>query len=137
MIRGAATPVHVKLRATGFAVALLLGAWCVPVLASSGVTIRCDQSEKSLPEADIQTSAPLLAARTESSLNIILEDDNGKAAALADTNSDTLGEQLDAGDTVEETAIQGSETSTITTRLPGVSESTLPSFRQQMLRTDI
>ena len=112
MIRGEAAPDFALRSATLLAVALVLGAW---------------------------TAAPALASHPESALQDILADDTITTPVLADatTTTDSVVEELEDADAAEEKVKTVTETPAITTRLPGVSDSSLPSFRRQMYRTDI
>lgn len=124
--------------AAGIAAVLLLSAWCAPALASSGIKVRCDQTrEATLPDASIPAATTTLAAHTESALQDILDDDAITVPALAEATAEKIADDGDEVDTAEETVIRSSETPAMTTRLPGVSSARLPSFRRQMLRTDI
>lgn len=113
------------------AAAVVLGAWCVPVLASSGIEILCPDNESTL-----DSTAASLVAHTESALQNVLDDDAVSVSALAETSADTI-DEADQREPAEEPAEPSVSSPTVTTRLPGVSESALPSFRRQMHRTDI
>ena len=113
------TPATVSaLSATGAAL-LALGAWCGPVHAS----------------ADVQAPGPELAAsNTETSLREVLGDDDIASSTIRTLES-TVEQDDDSEE--EELTILKSDVPAITTRLPGVSISASPRFRQQMYRTDI
>ena len=111
MIRGEVTREFALRGATALAVALALGAWI---------------------------AVPALASHPESALQDIRVDDTATISTLADaTTADSAVEELEEADAVAETVDQSTETPAVTTRLPGASESSLPSFRRQMYRTDI
>ena len=97
------------LRATGIALMVVLGAWSVPVLASSSIMVECEKD--TLPTL-VATSGPTTTTDVE--------------------QADEKSEATDESATEEATPRK-----TVTTRLPGVSDSVLPNFRRQMLRTDI
>ena len=111
MIRGEAATQLALRSATALAVALALGAWL---------------------------TVPALASHPESALYDIRVNDTATIPTLvADTTTDSVVEELEETDTDAETVDQSAETPAVTTRLPGASESSLPSFRRQMYRTDI
>ena len=111
MIRGAAATQLALRSATVVAVVLALGAWLtVPALASH-------------PESALQ--------------DIRVNDTSTLATLVADTTTDSVVEELEEADTDAETDNQSADTPAVTTRLPAASESSLPSFRRQMYRTDI
>lgn len=126
----AVTRMHIRA-----AVAIILGAWCLPALASSGIEILCPDT-KSVLDDPLDAAVTSLAAHTESALEDILDDDAIAVPTLAETSANNV---KDAGDTesADEPAESGISAPTVTTRLPSVSETTLPSFRRQMHRTDI
>jgi len=81
---------------------------------------------------------PALASHPESALHDLRINDTATIPTLvADTTTDGGVEELEEADTDAETVDQSAETPAVTTRLPGASESSLPSFRRQMYRTDI
>lgn len=129
-------PAKATFSAAGMAAAFLLGAWCGPALGSSGIDIACDRSDHSLEDATVAANSAL-AAHTESALAEILDDEAAKVAALADAVAERSIEPVDDGEGSAVEVIPASETPAMITRLPGVSESVLPSFRRQMHRTDI
>ena len=98
------------LKATGIALAVVLGAWSIPVLAATGISTDC-------PEAD---TLPTLVATTSATIAADTEEADEKSEAAED-----------------KAAEEATPAKTVTTRMPGVSDSILPSFRRQMLRTDI
>lgn len=122
--------------AARIAAAVLVGSWCVPALGSSGIDIACDATERSLGDTAV-AARPALAAHTETALAEILDDDAIELPTSAETvtrsNIESVEESVAAGND----AVPASETPAIITRLPGVSDTVLPSFRRQMYRTDI
>jgi len=129
-----------QLRHAKVAVAVGLAlAWCGPGLASTGFSISCDEDDTVASETKMSpVPVPSLAAHTDSALQEILDEETVKISALAESTSDTAIDDVDVAETAETTSIRGaSESPVINTRLPGVSESSLPSFRRQMYRTDI
>ena len=134
MANGTATKARIRI---GAAAALLLGAWCAPAIGSSGIDIDCPESKSALgnPLTEVR---PALTSQNESALQDILEDTTlATLPALADASNEPALERVDERDAVEESSTRRASTPAITTRLPGVPESSLPSFRRQMHRTDI
>ena len=129
-------PARATFSAAGIAAAFLLGSWCGPALAASGIDIACDRSDRSLDNATV-TATSTLTAHTESELAEILDDDAVQLPALAEAVTERLEEPAEVSADAEVEAIPATETPAIITRLPGVSDSVLPSFRRQMYRTDI
>lgn len=129
-------PARAAFSAAGIAVTLLMGAWCGPALGSSGIDIACGSSDRPLHDPTIAASAAL-AAHTESTLAEILDDETVQLPTLAEAVTDTRIESTEEAEDAETETTLGTETPAIITRLPGVSDSVLPSFRRQMYRTDI
>jgi len=114
---------------------LLLGAWCVPSLAST----------------DIQAPCPELGTTTDASLHEVLSDEDVtmptirrtdtsdvvRLPAVAATKVESDYKDHDVSSDLEDTALRNSKTAAIVTRLPGVSASDQPRFRRNMFRTDI
>lgn len=137
MKRGEAALQYPPRRAVGVAVAVLAGAWCLPAVASSGVSLHCDQAAATGPAAEL-TPTPSLAAHTESAMQEILESEAVQVPTLADATVESAVDDVEDSDTADEAVTRRTETPpVVTTRLPGVSEAILPSFRRQMYRTDI
>ena len=83
-------------------------------------------------------AVPALASHPESALHDIRVNDTAMIPTLvADTTTDSVVEKLEEADTDAETDDQSADTPAVTTCMPGESESSLPSFRRQMYRTDI
>ena len=129
-------PAKATFSAAGIAAALVMGAWCGPALGSSGIDIACGKSDGPRDGATIAATSAL-AAHTESTLAEILDDEAVQLPALAEAVTDSRIESAEGAENAEAEAAPGSETPAIITRLPGVSDSVLPSFRRQMYRTDI
>lgn len=129
-------PVKATFSAAGIAAAVMMGSWCGPALGSIGTDIDCDASERRLGEAAI-AATPALAAHTETALADIFDDDPATLPAMPETVTKSKVEPADEAATAEDAALQDSETPMMITRLPGVSDTVLPSFRRQMYRTDI
>jgi hypothetical protein len=121
----------------GTVAALVLGAWCAPAIGSSGIDIDCPESNTALgrPLTEVR---PALTSHNESALRDILEDTTlATLPALAEASNEPTLDKVDDTDSLEEASTSRASTPGITTRLPGVPESSLPSFRRQMHRTDI
>lgn len=111
MIRGEAARKIALHSATALAVVLAIGAWI---------------------------AVPALASHPESALQDIRVNDTATIPTLvADATTDSVVEELEEADTDADTVEPDAETPAVTTRLPGTSESSLPSYRRQMYRTDI
>ena len=74
-------------------------------------------------------AVPALASHPESALHDIRVNDTA--------TTDSVVEELEEADTDADTIERDAESPAVTTRLPGTSESSLPSYRRQMYRTDI
>jgi len=64
-------------------------------------------------------------------------DDDVKVPALAEAVNHSDIDSTEEVDETQDEAAAGDEDTAIITRLPGVSDAALPSFRRQMYRTDI
>lgn len=111
MKRRAAVQEKSSLKGLGVLVAIILGALSAPVLASSGVVVDCEEADTLSTLVTTTASGPI------------------------STDADEAKEESE--DAKEESAEESTPQKTVTTRLPGASEAVLPSFRRQMLRTDI
>ena len=100
-------PARAPFSAAGIAAVLLLVAWGGPAFGSSGIDAE------------------------------ILDDDAAGMPTLTDAVTRTNIESVEATEESQDEAAPVDENPTIITRLPGVSETVLPSFRRQMYRTDI
>jgi len=123
-------------RALITAAALIVGAWCAPVLASSGIEIHCP--DKEAPHKSALVSAETsLTAHAESTVRRIPDDNVLTMPTLAETSVESV-EVSDESESLEmSSAASPVRPPAITTRLPGVPDTSLPSFRRQMHRTDI
>lgn len=129
-------PVRATLSAAGIAAVVMMGSWCGPALGSIGVDGACDAAERA--SGDTAVAATLaLAAHTETALAEILDDDAGTPPAMPEAVTKSKVEPVEESATAEDAALPDSDTPMMITRLPGVSDSVLPSFRRQMYRTDI
>ena len=134
MINGKALNARSGKRATAIAAVMLLGAWCGPAIGSSGIDMHCSEATSALENP----LASILTSHTESALRDIVDDTTlATLPALTDTANDALIEEVEETEPAGEPAASRAGTPAITTRLPGVPESSLPSFRRQMHRTDI
>jgi hypothetical protein len=114
-----------------------MGAWCGPAVGSSGIDIQCPEAA-SAPENPLGTLKPALASHNDAALEDILDDTAlTTLPALAEAANETVIEDVDDAESADEGPTRRDRTPAITTRLPGVPESSLPSFRRQMHRTDI
>ena len=125
-------------------VALLLGGWCLPGFAATGVDIKCPESERedNLVVADVEMPrlpVPLLnidvadhAVDSEADIEAEIVD-----PPLASPAASTGNDKDEPASDVEEADAALNETAPTATRLPGVSETDQPRFRRQMYRTDI
>ena len=129
-------PVKATFSAAGIVAVVMMGSWCGPALGSIGIDIACDASERPLREAAI-AATPALVAHTETALAEILDDDSATLPAMPEAVTKSKVEPADEAGTAEDAALQDSDTPMMITRLPGVSDTVLPSFRRQMYRTDI
>ena len=100
-------PAKATFSAAGIAAVLLAGAWCGPAFGSSGIDAE------------------------------ILDDDAVEMPILTDAVTRSNIESIEATEETQDETVSGEETPAVITRLPGVSEAVLPSFRRQMYRTDI
>ena len=80
---------------------LVLGAWCAPALASSGVDIRCPESESAL-DTPLVSVSPSLAAHQDSAIEEILDHEPISMPTLAETATESDIETLGDTDAVRE-----------------------------------
>ncbi len=137
MVKGEAAAARASRGIAGIAVVTLLGAWWAPALASSGVSLDCDETDSALPASATAATVPKLAVHTDAALQDILDSDNVKLPALTSVAAESNEDDPEESEVGEEAAIRGTDTPAITTRTPGISDASLPSFRRKMLRTDI
>jgi len=107
----------------------------MPALGSSGIDIRCPDAQPAL-EDPLASATPALVAHTESALQQFLDDDTITMPALAESATESV-DGADEMESDEDPKASSARTPTVTTRLPGAPDSSLPSFRRQMHRTDI
>ena len=119
----------------------MAGAWCLPALASNGITGTSDQDSDTVPAAAVEAASPNLIEKTNASIHRIGERDDTKSASKPVETGESLPAsiftkyeeiKLEARKPVE---TSGSEE--ITTRSQGDSIVSLPLFRREMFRTDI
>jgi len=140
--REATTAPTATLRTAGCAAVLLLGALCVPAMASNGLSSLCVDTDRSIDDTATVAARPVLAAHTETTLQDIIDDESTDTVLLpparAEVVTDTV-EETDEVDTTMETkaTARSRDWPNIATRLPGIDDATLPSFRRHMYRTDI
>ena len=127
--------------ASGIAAMLLLSAWCVPAVSSSGVPIQSDKGEDTLPAVNISSPASRPAANAKSGLTENLDDKDATIhadrPAIAETTNKLLIEEIEDIGASDDAAFRFSKSPGIAARLPGVSDTALPRFRHRMFRTDI
>ncbi|MGA8205134.1 MAG: hypothetical protein WB812_11490 [Woeseiaceae bacterium] len=114
---------------------LLLSAVGVPALASSGIDEICNHPGQPLPTARSAEATPKLTARTETTLDDVLVDDTDDSGTASAKGADKTESASDSA--IEAASMRNIKFPHVATSLPGTSDSTLPSFRRQMFRTDI
>lgn len=130
-------PARVTISAAGIAAVLLTGAWCGPALGSSGIDISRERADHSMAGPNPAARSPSLTAHADSALAEILDDDAVKMPALSDAVTRSNIESGEEPDKPQDDTAVSDDSPAIITRLPGVSDAALPSFRRQMYRTDI
>lgn len=132
---------HAVSRCAGIAALLVVGAWCVPALASNGLTGEPDQDSDSVPTAAAEAASPNLIEKTNAPVHRIGERDDTKSATKsAETNESLPKSVFTKYEEIESEAKKPIETSgfeEITTGSPGDSIVSMPLFRREMFRTDI
>lgn len=132
---------HAVSRCAGVAALLVAGAWCLPALASNGITGTADQNSDTVPTAAVEAASPNLIQTTNAPVHRIGERDATKSASKPIETSDsrptsvfTKYEEIgrEAKKPVETAGFEE-----ITTRSPGDSIASLPLLRREMFRTDI
>jgi hypothetical protein len=138
---------------------ILLGALCLPAIASTGVAVdppeaETDLKEPALAAPSLALDAPERAASTTVDMDdeIVASGSQSPAspARLSSNGQIALQQLLDETEEIEmfspiseQPAAESTQTGEAdgvpptATRLPGVSESDMPRFRRQMYRTDI
>jgi hypothetical protein len=124
-----------RTNASAAALALFFCSWCAPGIASSGLDALCDEAGFSIPENDVPVKASL-ASHTDEAIDDPLKQESARLSALGAANAEHSEDTFDEAEETPE-QLQSSDAPTVTTRLPGVSDSASSGFRRQMLRTDI
>lgn len=129
-LRSAQRKLGVPVNLAPVAVLVLASIFSAPLSASTGMDIeRAKTGQRQLDKSDQVT--PTLAARTESELHSMVSAASDESGEPVERSKDDV--KTDADNSM---GARGNAPK-ISTRLPGVSESSLPSFRQQMNRNDI
>ena len=132
---------HAVSRFAGVAALLLAGAWCLPALASNGITGTSEQNSDTVPTAAVEAASPNLIEKTNAPVHRIGERDDTKSASKPAETSDSLPKSVFTKyEEIEREARKPVETAgfeEITTRSPGDSIASLPLLRREMFRTDI
>jgi len=132
---------HAVSRCARVAALLAAGAWCLPALASTGITGTSDQNSDTVPTAAVEAASPNLIEKTNAQVHRIGERDDSKSVAKPVETSDSLPASVfTEHEEVEPEARKPVETSgfeEIITRSPGDSIVSLPLLRREMFRTDI
>jgi len=129
---------HAASRSIGLAALLFAGAWCIPALASSGLTKPSVAASESTPTAVIETPSPILISKIDTPLHEIGDKDAAKAGSKAVEITQSSPKSIFEGlKSDAEGPIEDPELQAIAPRLPGVSNVSLPRFRREMFRTDI
>lgn len=129
---------HAASRSIGLAALLIAGAWCIPALASNGITDSSVEASEAMPAAVIATPSPMLISKIDTPLHEIGDKDAAKVGSkpveITLSSPKSIFEELksDAEEPIEDPELRG-----IAPRLPGVSNVSLPRFRREMFRTDI
>lgn len=131
---------HAVSRWAGIATLLVTGAWCLPALASNGIT-GTSQASDTVPTAAVEAVSPNLIEKTNAPVHRIGERDDTKPASKPVKTSETLPASIftQYEDIKGETRkpVDVSEFRDITTRSSVDSIASLPLFRREMFRTDI
>jgi len=129
---------HAASRSTGIAALLVVGAWCLPALASNGLSKPSVETSDAMPTAAIETPSPILISKIDTPLHEIGDRDDAKAGSepieITQSSPKSIFEELKSD---AEKPIESPELQSIAPRLPGVSNASLPRFRREMFRTDI
>ena len=132
---------HAVSRYAGVAALLVAGAWCLPALASNGITGTSDQNSDTVPTAAVEAASPNLIEKTNTPVHRIGQRDDTKSASKPVETSDSLPRSVftkyeeieaEAGKPVETSRFEE-----INTRSQGDSIVSLPLLRREMFRTDI
>jgi hypothetical protein len=132
---------HAVSRCTGAAALLVVGAWCVPALASNGLTGEPDQDAGFVPAAAVEAASPNLIEKTNAPVHRIGERDDTKSASQPVETIESLPKSVFTKyEEIESEAkkpIETTEFEEITTGSPRDSIVSLPLLRREMFRTDI
>jgi hypothetical protein len=132
---------HAVSRCAGVAALLVAGAWCLPALASNGITGTSEQNSDTVPTAAVEAASPNLIEKTNAPVHRIGERDDTKSASKPVETSDSLPKSVFTKyEEIEREDLKQVETSgfeEITTGSPGDSIASLPILRREMFRTDI
>jgi hypothetical protein len=128
---------HAASRSRVIAALLIAGAWCIPALASNGLTKASEEASDSVPTAAVEAASPLLIDKIDTPQEIG-DTDNAEAGSkpveITQSSPKSIFEELKSD---AEKPIENSELRSIAPQLPGVSNVSLPRFRREMFRTDI
>ncbi len=132
---------HAVSRCAGVAALLMTGAWCLPALASNGITGKSDQDTDTVPSAAVEAASPNLIEKTDAPVHRIgAKDDAKPAPEPAEAIESLPASVFTEYEEIKPEARKPDETSgfeEITTRSPGDSIVSIPLFRREMFRTDI
>jgi hypothetical protein len=125
-------------RSREIAALLIAGAWCIPALASNGLTNSSEEASDPVPTAAVEAASPILIDKIDSPSQEISDTDDAKAGSkpveITQSSPKSIFEELKSD---AEKPIEYSELRGIAPHLPGVSNVSLPRFRREMFRTDI
>jgi len=132
---------HAVSRCAKVAALLVVGAWCLPALASNGITGTSDQDSDTVPTAAVEAASPNLIEKTNAPVHRIGERDDAKSELKPVETSESLPASVFTKfEDIKREARKSAETAgfeEISTRSPGDSIVSLPLFRKEMFRTDI
>jgi hypothetical protein len=132
---------HAVSRCAKVAALIVAGAWCLPALASNGITGTSDQDSDTVPAAAVEAASPNLIEKTNAPVHRIGERYAFKSESKPVETSESLPAPVftkfedikrEARKPVETTGFEENST-----RSPGDSVVSLPLFRREMFRTDI
>ncbi len=129
---------HAASRSRVIAALLIASAWCIPALASNGLTKAPEEASDSVPTAAVEAASPLLIDKIDTPLQEVGDTDNAEAGSkpveITQSSPKSIFEELKSD---AEKPIENSELRSIAPQLPGVSNVSLSRFRREMFRTDI
>ncbi len=132
---------HAVSKCAGVAALLVAGAWCLPALASNGITGTSDQDSNTVPTAAVEAASPNLIEKTNAPIHRIGERDDTKSASKPVETSESLPASVFTKyEEIKPEArkpVEASGSEEITTRSADDSIVSLPLFRREMFRTDI